>query len=293
MSYLRPLFFVLLISATAALAQTDPITGKTAVKATISGIVTDAATGQPLKKTQLMLRNTQPGNGRFQRPEVVTTGADGGFTFTVDPGQYRLAANRNGYVQQAYGQKDARRPGTILTLTEGQELKNVDFRLVPGGVVSGRVVDEDGEPMSGVNVQVLRLTYVNGERRLDLGGRMAASDDRGEFRVYGLPARRYFVSATKRFFDDNERSARPGMPAEGYATTYYPGTTDSSAAMAIDVKAGEEQHVNFTLTPTAVFKVSGHVIGSDGKLLKQGGVSLMAKSGGMRLQFLPSAGWQI
>jgi protocatechuate 3,4-dioxygenase beta subunit len=290
MLYLRPLLFALLMCASVALAQTDPITGKTAVKATISGIVTDAATGQPLKKAQLMLRNTQPGNGRFQRPEVVTTGVDGRYAFTVDPGQYRLAANRNGYVQQAYGQKDARRPGTILTLTEGQELKSIDFRLVPGGVITGRVVDEDGEPMSNVNVQLLRATYFEGERRLEPAGGNARSDDRGEFRIFGLAPRRYYVSAMRRggfemgpmmltVGEDGQPLTR-GSNAEGYATTYYPGTTDMTSAAPLEVRAGEEQRVNFTLVPTRVVKVSGRVIGADGQPVKQGFTNLVSHTGG-------------
>lgn len=274
--------------AAAALAQADPITGKTAAKATLSGVVTDAATGQPLKKAQLMLRNSEPGNGRFQRPEVVTTGVDGQYTFTVDPGQYRLAANRNGYVQQAYGQKDARRPGTTLTLIEGQELKNIDFRLVPGGVISGRVVDEDGEPMSNVNVQVLRATYFDGERRLEPAGGTARSDDRGEFRIFGLAPRRYYVSAMRRgAFEMGPmmvigEDGQPGRNsnAEGYATTYYPGTTEMTSASPLEVRAGEEQRVNFTLVPTRVVKVSGRIVGVDGQPVKQGFANLVSRVGG-------------
>ena len=52
----------------------------------------------------------------------------------LDPGTYRLFAAHNGYTRQEYGQKLMNRPGTVLTLTAGQSMKDVAFKLAPHGI---------------------------------------------------------------------------------------------------------------------------------------------------------------
>lgn len=259
-----------------------------AAQGTISGIVTDAATGQPLKKATIVFRNTQASGGmRLQQALAVTTGVDGRYTMRLDAGEYRLAATRNNYVRQSYGEKDPRRPGTIVTLAAGQELKDIDFHLVAGGVISGRVIDEDGEPMSGVSVQVLRAAFQDGERKLQPAGGMARTDDRGEFRIFGLEPRHYYVSATRRGmmdFFNGPGEFREGGPAmlqqsEGYAVSYYPGTTEMSAASSIEVRAGDEQRVNFTLVPSRTFRITGKVMDASGQPLKSGFGVLLSRNG--------------
>ena len=297
MSMVRAFAFVLV--AVCAFAQTQSSASnslnQTPAKGTITGRAIDKSTGQPLKKVTISVRQAESSGpsrgGRFNQPQAIMTDADGRYTIQVDAGQYRLLASRNGYVRQAYGQKDTRRPGIILTVAENQTLKDINFDMVPGGVIAGRVVDEDGEPMSNVMVQVLRATYQDGERRLENAGNSARSDDRGEFRIFGLPARRYYVSATRRGGPDGGPmmvvmgdEGAPGGPAgatsEGYATTYYPGTTEMGSAAPIEVRAAEEQRVNFTMVPTRVFKVSGRVVDATGQPVRQGMAMLMSRSGG-------------
>lgn len=289
--------FAFVLIAVCAFAQTQPLSSnspnQTAAKGTITGRAIDKSTGQPLKKVTISVRQAEssgaPRGGRFNQPQAVMTDADGHYSIQVDAGQYRLVASRNAYVRQAYGQKDARRPGTILTVAENQTLKDINFDMVPGGVIAGRVVDEDGEPMANVMVQVLRATYQDGERRLENAGNSARSDDRGEYRIFGLPARRYYVSATRRggpdeqfmvVMGDNGPAAGGTGASEGYATTYYPGTTEMGAAAPIEVRAMEEQRVNFTMVPTRVFKVSGRVIDASGQPVRQGMAMLMPRNGG-------------
>jgi protocatechuate 3,4-dioxygenase beta subunit len=270
------------------IAQSPDTSSAAPTKGTISGIVTDAATGQPLKKATIAFRNTRSGGQRFQQPLAVTTGSDGRYSMAVEAGEYRLVATRNGYVRQAYGEKDARRPGMVFTVTSGQELKDINFRLVPGGVISGRVIDEDGEPMSGVSVQALRATYQDGERRLQPGGGSTRTDDRGEYRIFGLSPRRYYVSAARRGFGDfmlvaeDRPDASLGMQqqSEGYPTTYYPGTTDSNAASPIEMKAGEEQRINFSLLPSRTHRITGRVFDSSGQPVKDGFGMLLPRTGG-------------
>src|SRR5206468_5450232 len=86
-------------------------------------------------------------------------------------------------------------PGTPVTLADGQELATIDLRVVRGGVITGRVLDEDGEPLARAVVTVQRYQYVRGERQLSPAGG-DQTDDRGQYRVFGLPPGDYYVSAT-------------------------------------------------------------------------------------------------
>src|SRR5437868_468616 len=93
-----------------------------------------------------------------------------------------------------------RRPlqaGTPLQLADGQQLKGLRFQLPRGSVIGGRVLDEDGEAMPGVMVRVMRYQYLQGARRLTPGGG-GQTDDKGQYRVWGLMPGDYYVNATAR-----------------------------------------------------------------------------------------------
>jgi hypothetical protein len=107
-------------------------------------------------------------------------------------------------------------------------------------VVTGRLVDEDGEPVSGATVRLLRQRYVSGQRRLSSS--VAAPDttnDRGEFRIYGIPPGTYFLSGTQ------AEPGEPGRPPNGLdsrdaVTTFYPGTPSPDTAQPVTVGPGQE-----------------------------------------------------
>ena len=145
-----------------------------------------------------------------------------------------LAAQRNGFARQQYGERGPDRGGTPVTIVAGQALNDIVFRLVPAGAVSGRVTDTTGEPLLGVHIQILRASYDgNGKRTLTGVGTAGIAeirtDDRGEYRAYMLPPGRYYVQATQNLSLTGE------MSDQGYVPTYYPNTTDSSSAAAIEV----------------------------------------------------------
>ena len=82
-----------------------------------------------------------------------------------------------------------------MTVADAQAAANIDLRLTRGGVITGHVVDEDGEALARALVTVQRYQYVRGERQLTPAGG-EQTDDRGQYRVFGLPPGDYYVSAT-------------------------------------------------------------------------------------------------
>src|SRR6516225_10709287 len=199
MAALFPLALALLhtlLSQVPATATTQSDARQPAVKpeemCIIEGVVVKATTGDALKKAVLTLTKVEERN----QPKNATSDASGHFQLkNVEPGRYHLYASRNGYARREYGQRATHGSGTILTLTAGQHLKDISFRLTPAGVIAGHVYDEDGEPIAEAEVQALRFGYEKGQRKL-APSRFARTNDLGEYRLYGLPPGQYYVSAS-------------------------------------------------------------------------------------------------
>jgi 5-hydroxyisourate hydrolase-like protein (transthyretin family) len=232
---------------------------------TIQGQVLNASTGEPLKKANLNLQRTDVTPDILSLPTTysTTTDASGKFAMKdIEAGRYRLNVTRSGFVSTSYGARSPGRPGTTLSLLRGQNVKDVAFRLIPHSVVIGRIVDEDGEPIPNVRVQLMTYRYQQGRKQLSYTGG-ASTDDLGDYRIFGIAPGKYFVSATasnNQFFGVvQDRSAAP-QPEEDYVPTYYPGTTDVATAAQLDVPAGGQlRGIEFTLTKAHTVHVTGHV----------------------------------
>lgn len=94
------------------------------------------------------------------------TDDNGGFAFEdLDPGRYSLLAQRPGFAHRMYGGRGSMFSGASLSVSPGQALTGIEFKLVPHGVIAGRVLDEEGEPLANVIVMALQPMYRRGERR--------------------------------------------------------------------------------------------------------------------------------
>src|SRR5258708_28718855 len=110
----------------------------------VAGMVVKLAGSEPLTKARVHLQNMD------DRSRAISTVSNAGGRFElkgIDPGRYRLTVSRVGFVTQEYGQRKTDGPGAVLSLRPGQELKDLLFRLTPSGVIAGRIIDEDGEPL--------------------------------------------------------------------------------------------------------------------------------------------------
>lgn len=159
----------------------------------ITGTVTTAGAGTPVRRARIALSGAEIRGGRS-----TVTNDEGVFTFAALPlGRYTLTASKAGYVNISYGAKRSGRPGTPIQLADGQKLEKADISLPRGSVVTGIVVDENGEPSPGTQVRVLRYVMRTGEKTLQQTGQ-DSTDDRGIYRIYGLQPGDYLVSAVPR-----------------------------------------------------------------------------------------------
>src|SRR5262249_20833856 len=233
---------------------------------------------------QVRLFSTVPGPGQF--PRLTTTDTDGRYEFTeVSGGRYTLTAQKGSYVSLQYGQQRAFEPGKPLEILDGQTIEKVDFVLPRGGVVTGRVLDEYGDPASDVMVAALRYQFVpnGGGRRLMPAGRFSTTNDVGEFRLFGLAPGDYYVEARLQTMGFGETTDRAG-----YAPTYYPGTVDPAAAQRVPVAIGQTvSDIVLPLLSVRIARVSGIAVNSQGQPML-GAVMAFSRSGAFGI--IPSSG---
>jgi Carboxypeptidase regulatory-like domain len=227
----------------------------------VSGLVAKMADGSPLKNATVLLSTESD----REHTIATKTAVDGRFALkNVPAGRYKLSVSRNGYVTEEYGQKKPSDPGAAFTLAAGENRQDLVFKLIPAAVISGRVFDEDGEPLPRAAVMALREVYDEGRRTLATRG-WAQTDDLGQFRLFGLAPGRYYVSATEpgwgQVNGDREFSAAPKQETErAYTKTYYPGSVDPAKASVVTVKEGEEvPGMDIALKEVAVYRVRGKV----------------------------------
>jgi Carboxypeptidase regulatory-like domain len=253
--------------AATLVAQTPPISPATKSTAddtcTVSGMVVAKADGTPLKGATVQLLAT----ANTDHEIAVKSGVDGHFLLkNVPAGDYHLTVSRNGYSELKYGQKKAGDPGALFRLEPGQNMSDLLFRMGRTGVISGKVFDEDGEPMAGVEVEALRNIYRDGRREMVLAA-SGQSNDLGEFRLYGLTPGRYFVSAdqapwNREVVGEKEfNGATSNSGEKGYGRVYYPNTVVPDKASAFMVKEGEEiPSIDFLMKEITVYRIRGKVL---------------------------------
>jgi hypothetical protein len=191
--------------------------------AVVSGtLLSDELTPQPVRRAQVSLISSDATVARN-----TLTDAAGRFAFADLPaGRFTLAASKPGWVRASYGAKRYDRPGTTITLTDGQKMTGVAMKMAHGGVIAGTILDENGMPAQGVQVRVMQYRMLNGERTLApvTAGALfgEATDDRGAFRLFGLPAGDYVLSAQPRNTGGEIRAMTPAEIRAALAALQQP-----------------------------------------------------------------------
>jgi hypothetical protein len=235
---------VLLLIAAMGLAQDQ--TGS------VSGVVLDAISHQPVAKANVSLNPRGMGpRPQNSGPQSAITDITGSFSMTnVVPGQYQLTVQHRNYPTARSG--PARK---TVEIKAGEKAGPIDLTLIPGASVSGHVVDEDGEPLSGCSVMAIppKVPYSQ------YGGPVSVED--GTYRLFGISPGKYQMSAICRqpVFHARPFSAAPELPpSAAYQTQYYPATTDVKSAEAVELAPGSEKAgIEFRMRPSPVTQVHG------------------------------------
>lgn len=240
--------------------------GETPPKGTavIRGYVLAAGSGSPVRRAQVRAMAMNVGGGG-----VTSTDSEGRYEIKDLPaGRYTVSAQKSGFVMGQFGQRRPGEPGTPIEIVDGMAADKVNFQLARGGVIAGRILDDTGDPIAGVQVSAMRYAFSMGSRRLQPGGGEGGNDrtdDQGGFRLYGLPPGDYYVSATYR----NQIFTGPEVTNtmnDGFAPTYFPGTPNLAEAQRVSPKAGQEvSGVIFSLTVTRLARISGRAVNSRGE----------------------------
>lgn len=239
----------------------DRAAGPAEGTAVLRGRILDADSGLPLRRVNVQARPASGSDSQF-----AITDDQGRFVLAgVASGEHIVIARKPGYVQGSFGQ---RRPGESprpLAVRDGERLDRLDMWLWRGGVITGRIVDELGEPVLEATVQVMQQRWVNGRRRA-VTTAAVQTNDLGVYRAFGLPPGDYLVSASSA-----SRGFAAVAPTE-YAPVFYPGTSDPAGARPVTVHASQETLVDLALSPVPVVRLSGIVVDGTGRPLSGGRV---------------------
>ena len=267
----------------------------TADLASLEGQVFNGLGGNPLRKATVTLNRASSGPMAVDPQNSYSAVADSSGRFVIsgiEPGVYAVVAAHTGFLSMEYGARHPGSTGKRMDLGRAQKMTGVDFHLLPQGVVSGRITDEDDDPLEGAQVQIMRLVYDQGRKQL----RQLISEgtnDQGEFRLAGIPPGKYYVCANNRLRLSTRITAdgvifSSGPPPGDYAATFFPGATDFSAAAPLVLGPGDQmQGINIRLTRIRTVRVKGRVI-NNAPVAPRPGVVLNA-SAGLRI-FLQSRG---
>ncbi len=271
--------WVLFAAALAASAQSGGV---------VSGRVTSTAHGEPVAGATVTLRGLDDGPAQTY---ITETAADGRFSIAnMVPGTYEPRPSKIGYEQRTPDHFATAKDFPPATVEAGKAAAPIELRLIPDGVIAGRVIDNDGDPVRHAQVEVQQYGYAGGKKQLRTlrGGQ---TDDHGEYRLFHLPPGKYWLHV-----QPNSRRNQPQMqmqmrqlagsvqmqnqmqnvpPQTGLADAYYPGSRDVTHATELQVAPGAElDGIDVRVTPERLYSIRGRVAGDANK----GGFSVFAQS---------------
>lgn len=236
---------------------------------TVSGSVINAVTNEPIRRALVAIG-----------PVLVFTGADGRFRAeNIPEGRTMIAAQKPGYFDcPNRGCEQGSRARTMINVES--ETSDVVLKLTPESAVEGRIVDEDGEPVSNIQVTALGAELMNGLKHYGLSG-SASTDENGNYQVEGLMPGSYMIKTTARsaFF---QFAPAADAQQEMYPQRYYPNTPDEGAAQTLEVRPGQTATADFTIPRVAAVRIRGTITPA------VNGVTLTAEDGSGEEMYMES-----
>jgi hypothetical protein len=220
---------------------------------TLRGQVVSSAGGAPVRGALVQLTG--------EAPQSAMTAADGTFAIAnLKPGEFTVRVKKPGYFTPDQLDPSLASPVSLhLDANTGPIL----VKLIPEGVVSGRILDESGEPVEGMQVRLQAEKNSMGPGPVSRSGLPdAQSNEIGEFRIAGIQPGSYLLITTARAeqtseFVEQVESVRQNR--RDYPVTYYPGTINRSQAARVHVKAGSAQRLDIRVAKQPFYRIAGRV----------------------------------
>ena len=259
--YLLAVLLTIVSIPTSLWAQSTPKQTLKIARGSISGRVTIKEKG--VFGVAVALRKLEQWNSADRVPRAMTD-QDGFYRITdVAPGTYEVSPSVPAFVPT-----DAREPRKTVLIGEDEKVENIDFALVRGGVITGRVTDADGRPVIAQQVYIYRagdFESQRGQQSQVFPLSSGPTDDRGIYRVFGLVPGKYKVAAGR---SENVFTNAIAAGRSSYTQVFHPDATDNTKATVIEVGEGTEAtNVDITLgraLPT--FSVAGRVVDGEKSL---------------------------
>jgi hypothetical protein len=244
---------------------------------TITGKVTIQSKGAP--RILIGLRCNEPDS---QRQPTLKASTDENGHYRIDgvsPGTCVVAPVAPGFIVTDYAFNS---PGKTVVIVEDETVDDIDFTLVAGGVITGKVVDADGRPLIEERITLLPSDSSNqgAQTASPRGPRTSQTDDRGIYRIFGVTAGHYKVGVS--LSGDSGQVSPTRRP---YQQTFYPDTTNFSKGTVVEVtEGGETSNIDIVVGRTLqTFSASGQIVdGETGRPVINRRWGLAQMSGSMK-----------
>src|SRR5450432_655876 len=236
---------------------------------TIAGTIVSKTDGHPLAQARVTVRDVKDP----KRVQSLVTADDGKFRFTGLPAaKYSLNGAKRGFIPAAYDQHDFF--STAIVTGAALETESLVLRLAPVAVITGKVLDEAGDPIRRAMVSVYIDDHSTGVDQIH-PSRMTQTDDQGTYEITPLMPGTYFLSASAQpwyaVHPNSESEGAPGVAKPetststqptadrsldvAYPTSYYPDVTDADSATPIPIRGGERIDVDIHLNPVPALRL--------------------------------------
>jgi hypothetical protein len=227
----------------------------------IGGVVLNSQTGEPVKNSLVTLaripapqaEGANPREFRMPPSKTAFAGPEGEFSFAgLAEGRYMLTAQKPGFIPEVTQQ-----PTGVIELKFS--IGDVRLKLSPLGAIEGEVVDQDGEPVRGVNVIALQARIEDGIRT-PRSNRTVVTDDRGKYRMWNFMPGKYYVKAAGRAGGTHTYVGESAVIAdawEGFAPVYAGGGHNLDSANPIVIGPGDQARADIHITRAPAFKIRG------------------------------------
>lgn len=252
-------------------ASPSPAATGTAV---VRGQVTEKDTGRPLPRSLVSLRFVQSGPRQVRQH---LTDPEGRFEFTnVPAAAMEVSAapgeNRATHIPQVFQPTTGKNPA--FKLAEGEVRADVNIALPRALAIAGRVVDEEGAPLSRIDVTT---KIVPGDRvppSLGYSHRTDSTDDRGAFRIFGLAPGRYIVCGASNPYPASVKFVGPSAP-ERFVLSCHPSAVSDSDAQIVALDSADVEGIEIRMRRSAAYSISGTIVDATGTPVDRVGLSLV------------------